>query len=170
MANDVKKYRNLIESAESNKIYEAEDSGDGMDIESYMGGYQKDWIVYDFEMSNLLCISLHKEDDESDWKLIEWVNFSNENSEKIIETLSMGYHTMFLASSYRDGYEWVIGKHQYKPEELVEDDYFSNLISSDDIWGKSALNIEVDKEEFENKLEEYFSENDIMYSGGTFDK
>lgn len=168
MINDIKKYKELIEKFSKNKVFKInEASDDAMSEEAFTGGIQKDWIIYNSELSNLLCIALHKKDDDSPWKLIEWVNMSNGDSDEILNTISMGYHTMFLASSYRDSYEWVIGEYKYDPNELVEDEYFANLISKDDIWGKSELDTEIDKEEFEKYLSNYFSDDDIMYSGST---
>mgnify|MGYP006425064353 CR=1 FL=1 len=126
-------------------------------------GKQKDWIIYDKDHKKMFCIAIAQESDEKPWKLIEWVNFFDLDHAKFNKILSKGYHTMFMASTKRDEYTWVIAEHKHSKEDISNDDFFVNLIPKNKLFkGPHELDIEIDKEEFDKNMKKYTK--NIMFS------
>lgn len=116
--------------------------------DSYKGGHQKDWIIYDDDLTKLFCIAILNEGDG--WKLIEFVNvFGNKN--EILKMITIGYETMIKAAKDRDLYEYVIGKHTFDKED-VDTDFWHDLIPDNKFWSKASLEIDIDKKEFEKEM------------------
>lgn len=125
----------------------------------FQDGYQKDWIVYDKDLSKLFCIAVVKKD--SKYMLYEFVNIFN-NPTKVFKTLNMGYMTMLEAAINRSDYEYVIANHSFSKEN-IDTEYWNDLVSKNKFWSKETVNKEIDGDEFEAEMKKLVKDKDIHF-------
>lgn len=125
--------------------------------------YQKDWIIPNRDKGHLWCLAIVSNDNKN-WSLLEWVNFSKVSQEELSKAIDMGYMTMLEAMKKFD-YEYVIAPHEFDPKKL-EEGYWSGLMSGRESKGKTSIpagELKIDKKEFEDEVHRLVSK--IDYKG-----
>jgi len=125
----------------------------------FQDGYQKDWVVYDRDLTKLFCIAIVKEN--SKYILHEFVNIFDD-PEKVFKTLNMGYMTMLEAAINRSEYEYVIANHSFSKKD-INIEYWNSLVSNNKFWDKETVNKEIDVDEFETEMRKLVKNKDIHF-------
>lgn len=143
---------------ELHTVQEAESSG--------VGGYQKDWIIYNDK--NIFCIAIVVDSSDKTGKtgkLIEFVNMWDISPEKMSEVTRLGYMTMIEAALNRSSYEYVIADITFD-KDAVDTKYWHDLIGNkeSEFWGKKTLNATVDVKEFEDVMAKLVPKSAVNYT------
>lgn len=113
---------------------------------------QKDWIIYNPDVSNLFCIAIESDDGGNTWRLIEFVNFFGQPTVEGVKKITNGYSTMIDAAREKgSGYEYIIAGHDFD-KSAVDTPYWHSLIPDDKFWGMAEVEVPIDKDEFESEM------------------
>jgi len=137
---------------------------EGLTPKDFLGGEQKDWIVYDDKFSKLFCIAIVRKADSKEWNLEEFVNFFDLDMKGFNEMTTLGYHTMLEASLYRNSYEYIIARHSFRKEN-IDKDYWKEIIPSKNFFKKATLEVLIDKKEFEKEMSLLVKKEDVRFRG-----
>jgi len=123
--------------------------------------FQKDWVIYNLEKGNILCMSIVGKD--KDWKLVSWINLENNVSIDMDRILDFRYDSMLKAAKQKeDKYIYAISNYSFDPEKLKA--YFLKFLGEDKFAGRHKVDIEINKDEFEKEVASIIGKPDIQGS------
>jgi len=92
----------------------------------FTGGSQKDWIIYDKNLTRLFCIAIWQQP-RGKWVLGEYVNIHGKD--KVLKALEKGYMTMLEAARHRTSYRYEIARHDFHlNSDVILNPYWHSLI------------------------------------------